>query len=292
MTKNLAHKTMVLMGVALATPLMAEEVWVAEEVSVVSLDYCADQYVLGLADKSQILALTKGSIGADSFYKDRASDVPKFSATGPEVLALAPDVAIETWTANPNLKSLGSRVGTHVVSPQYGQGFEALFDNIQMISNALGQGQRGAEKVQTLKDNLAWLENQSKSPLTVAYITPSGYTAGTGTVVDDIIKLAGFKTYAEAQGLNDWQPLPLEDLVMNPPDVVLTSFYDTDMDTRSKWSLSRHPQIDAMLKALPRVDLPGKYLACYGLFAIDAAMKIRHLGTAQGLFKGKGESNE
>lgn len=280
----------IIAGGAMVAP--ANTVWAADEITAVSLDYCADQYLLALADKNQILALTNGSMGADSFYRDRAVDFQKFSATAPEVLALSPDIAVETWTANPALKSLSARVGTTVITTEYGTDFETLFKNLETIGAALGQDERARTMVNKGRHDLAWLKAQKSSALKVAYITPSGYTAGTDTVVNDIIKLVGFDSYAEHLGLAGWQPLPLETVVMTPPDVILTSFFDTITQTRSSWSLARHPEVNRMLSELPWVDLPGKYQACSGLFALEAAMKIRQLAEEKGLFSNEGSDHE
>ncbi|MCC6788878.1 MAG: ABC transporter substrate-binding protein, partial [Hyphomonadaceae bacterium] len=44
----------------------------AEPRRIVSLDYCADQFVLALADREQVAALSVGARRDDSYFRDRA----------------------------------------------------------------------------------------------------------------------------------------------------------------------------------------------------------------------------
>jgi iron complex transport system substrate-binding protein len=64
---------------------------------IVSLDYCADQFVLALADRDQIAALSRGSQRDDSYYRTRAAGIRQTRGTLEEVLALRPDLVIRNW---------------------------------------------------------------------------------------------------------------------------------------------------------------------------------------------------
>jgi hypothetical protein len=69
----------------------------AEPRRVVSLDYCADQFVLALADRAQITALSIGSQRDDSYFRGRARGMRQTRGTLEEVLALRPDLVIRNW---------------------------------------------------------------------------------------------------------------------------------------------------------------------------------------------------
>ena len=73
------------LGVAVADPTAALEP------RVVSLDYCADQYVLGLADPDQVLAVSDHADDRHSYLRDAAQGVPQLRDDAEDVLALRPD---------------------------------------------------------------------------------------------------------------------------------------------------------------------------------------------------------
>src|ERR1700721_4359183 len=62
---------------------------------IVSLNTCADQYLIALADKDQVAALTQFARDPGfSFYADRAKAYPVTQGQAEAVLALRPDLVI------------------------------------------------------------------------------------------------------------------------------------------------------------------------------------------------------
>src|SRR5271167_3350439 len=62
---------------------------------IVSLNACADQYLIALADKDQIAALTQFARDPNlSFYAARARDYPYTHGQAEAVLALRPDLIV------------------------------------------------------------------------------------------------------------------------------------------------------------------------------------------------------
>ncbi|HXV73107.1 MAG TPA: ABC transporter substrate-binding protein, partial [Sphingomonadales bacterium] len=68
----------------------------AEKPRVVSLDSCADQLVLALADDAQIVALSPDARGAFSYFGERAAKFPRHREEADEILLLHPDIVITT----------------------------------------------------------------------------------------------------------------------------------------------------------------------------------------------------
>lgn len=244
----------------------------------VSLDYCADQFILSLADRDQIMALTTEATESHSFYRKQARGLPLFRATAEEVLQMAPDIVIRNWGGYSMLPLL-ARANIAVASSTYGTGPEALYQNMRVIGKALGQGERAEEKILDHKRRWAALEqkltNSEGRKLRAAYIAPGGVTAGKNTFVNDIIKLAGLASLSEEFGLVGWQTLPLEALVQHPPDIIIGSFFNQENIHVSHWSLSRHDRVRNMLDSIPTIFVPGRYLSCNGIFSVDAAEYIQ-----------------
>ena len=244
----------------------------------VSLDYCADQFILSLADRDQIMALTTEAVESHSFYRDQAHGLPLFRATAEEVLQMAPDVVIRSWGGYSMLPLL-ARAGIPVASSTYGTRPKALYHNMRIIGKALSQDERAEEKIRDHQRRWAALEQKlttsESRKLRAAYIAPGGVTAGKNTFVNDIIKLAGLASLSEEFGLVGWQTLPLEALVQHPPDIIIGSFFNQKNIHVSQWSLSRHDRVRKMLNTIPTIIVPGRYLSCNGIFSVDAAEYIQ-----------------
>lgn len=250
---------------------------------VISLDYCADQFVLLLSDQEQITAVSKAAEDVYSFYRDRANGLAKTSSTIEEVIIMKPDVAVQTYSAAAHMGEMTERSGISLIATAYGSDPKTVYKNIEMIGKAVGQQKRAIEFNNNYKNRLKKLERTPKSKLRLAYITPSGVTAGKGTSVDDVIKLSGFENYAVTKGYNGWVDLPLENLILDPPDAFITSFFERDAVTQSRWSLSRHDFLYKMMNEIPTINLPSTHMSCNGLFLVDAAELIRKEATTVNL---------
>ncbi len=243
--------------------------------TVMSLDYCSDQYVLSLADREQIIALSEAAEDLYSYHRERAKGIAKSGSTIAEVVMAKPDIAIQTYTAAARMGEITQRVGVKLLNTSYGRDVDTMFENMTIIAKTIGQQEKADKLISDYRKRLVNINNSAKSNLKVAYLTPGGFTAGAGTFVDDIIRLSGFETYASAHKYQGWLPLPLEDMIMDPPDVIITSFFDSNMTTQSRWSLGRHDHLLKMMNETPTIHLPGALMACDGLFLIEAAEQIR-----------------
>lgn len=247
----------------------------ADKPSVMSMDYCADQYVLALADDDQILGLSHEARMVHSYYRDRAKDLPLLYGSSEEVLTLAPDVIVRDWGGDRRFTRTVEDAGITVAPIRYGSYEDTIHQNILDIGRAIYLEEEAQALVADLEARLTGLKSQSVYPLKAAYITPGGVTAGVGTYVDEVIRLAGFQSSADDLGLAGWSSLPLEQFVMTPPDVMIASFFDLASGPTQHWSAARHHRVREMMQKTPTIIVPTAYLACNGLFMVDAAEFIR-----------------
>ncbi len=253
--------------------------------TVMSLDYCADQYVLSLAQRNQIIALSDAAEDQFSYHRARAKGIQKNGSSIAEVVIYAPDIVVQTYSNAPRMGEITKRAGIKLISTTYGRDIEIMFKNMNMIGSAIGQQEKAEAIIDEYKARLAKIKNSPQSNLTVSYLTPSGFTAGSGTFVDDIIKLSGFQTYASKKHYTGWLELPLEDMIIDPPDIIITSFFDSNMENQSRWSLSRHDHLLNMIQDIKTIHLPGALMACDGIFLIDAAEQIRSEAKKMGIIE-------
>ena len=64
---------------------------------IVSLDFCADQYVLKFADREQILAVSPDAVRGFSYMRDTAIGIPSVRPIAEDVLILKPDLIIRSY---------------------------------------------------------------------------------------------------------------------------------------------------------------------------------------------------
>jgi iron complex transport system substrate-binding protein len=233
---------------------------------VVSLDYCADQFVLGLADHEQILAVSPHATRKFSYLRDRAEGLPQVRALAEDVIALKPDLVIRSWGGDARALDFYKRVGIEVVQIGYASDFDGAARVTREIAGALAQEERG----ETLTERLE--AGTTSGEVEALYLTPGGVTAGQGTMVDAIMRAAGLENSIEKQG---WVSLPLESLVQNPPDRVLSAFFGFDDDAASNWSLSRHPVMQSILRSADTTALDEARLTCPAWFVADEAKDLR-----------------
>ena len=236
---------------------------------IVSLDYCADQYVLALADRNQIAALSRGSRRDDSYSRDRARGIRQTRGTLEDVLPLHPDLIVRNWGGPWDAEQVYARFRVPVLQVGDAPTFAAARTELQHAAAALGRSERGELLVRDLDLRLARLAAAAPhaSP-PVIYISSGGAVAGRGTMMASMIEAAGGRN---AWSGENWSVLPLERFVQAPPAFVATGFLETGRTRMNAWSPSRHPVFQRMLARTHRVDLQAGAISCQAWTAIDAA---------------------
>ncbi|MFO1018349.1 MAG: ABC transporter substrate-binding protein [Hyphomonadaceae bacterium] len=239
----------------------------AEPRRIVSLDYCADQFVLALADRDQIAALSRGALRDDSYFRARAAGIRQTRGTLEEVLALRPDLVIRNWGGPWDAAEVYARFGVPVLQVGDTPNFAAARADLIDAAQTLGHPERGALLVRDLDTRLARLSAHA-SGAPVMYLSGGGAVAGQGTMMDAMITAAGGRNVRTEAS---WQVLPLERLIETPPALIALGFFDSGRDRVNAWSPSRHPALRRALANARTVSLPPATISCEAWYAIDAA---------------------
>lgn len=239
----------------------------------VSLDYCADQYLIALAERDEIIAVSPGADEEYARFRNEAAGLAQARPTAEEIAPLAPAVVIRSWGGDARLMRLLERRGSRIVTLGYADDFDGVADNIRLVAGALGAEKKGDALIADMKARLAALDEK---PLGVAalYVTPGGVTAGEGTMIDAILKAAGAANAAAESGLSGWAALPAETLFFDPPQALVTGFFAGANERTNHWSAARHPAFARLFGETPTVHLSADVLSCAGWFAVEAAEAI------------------
>jgi iron complex transport system substrate-binding protein len=241
----------------------------AAPLRVVSLDYCADQFVLALADRSQIAAVSRGAVRDDSYYRDRARGLRATRGSMEDVLALRPDLVVRNWGGPWDAEAAYGRFGVPVLQVADATDFVAARVDLTDAARVLGQNARGDVLARNLDARLARLAAQApRTPPPVMYLSAGGAVAGSGVLMDAVIRAAGGRNLWVG---DSWTVLPLERMIETPPALIALGFFDTGRTNMNAWSPSRHPVVRRALAQTRTVRLPPAAISCEAWYAIDAA---------------------
>lgn len=233
--------------------------------TIVSLDYCADQFVLALADREQILALSKDAERQFSYLREKAAGIPKVRAAAEDVVALNPDIVVRSWGGDARALALYQRFGIRTVQISYAEDVEGTGSLLRDVAASIGQTAR-AEAILAAAPKPA-----APSGRKALYVTPGGVSAGRNTMIESIMNHAGLENANTGTG---WTSLPLESLVMEPPGLMLAAFFGFDDDATDRWSVSRHPVMRRLMAKAQVIDMDEARVSCGGWFVADEAADI------------------
>jgi len=234
---------------------------------VMSLDSCADQYVLALAARETVVGVSPRADAPDSFLRAKAVGLPQRRTTLEAVLGARPDVVVRQWGGDARLTAAIARRGVRAVSLGDATDFDGVRTNVRQVAQALDRQAEGEALLARMDANLARASGAGRGR-SAFYLTPGGYTAGPNTMIDAMLRAAGF---ANASTQAYFSPAPLERLVLNPPKAVVLGFFDLTRAGSDRWGPGRHAALRKATRGRVIASLPGGMLGCSAWFAADGA---------------------
>jgi len=254
---------MILLGVV---SLLGSGAQAAPPQRVISLDYCADQYVLTFVPRAHILAVSPDADAPFSYMRDAARGLTKIRPRAEDVLIAQPDLIVRSYGGGPNAAALFTRAGVPVLTATPAHNLAGVRQTTLDMAAALGQAEHGIAVVADMDRRLAALKAQ-RPPRTALYVTPSGWTSGPGSLMDAMLQAAGLANFQRQPG---WRSLPLERLAYERPQLIAAAFFDHAAPHLANWGAMRHPVARAQIRDVPTVFLSGAWVACGGWFLVDA----------------------
>lgn len=239
----------------------------AEPLRVMALDQCADQFVLALAPDAE-LGLSPRADDPDSWLRARAEGRRRLRPTLEAAVGFRPDVAVRYWGGDARLLGALERDGVRTVTITDAADMEGVRANVRAVAEALGRPERGDALVRRMDAQLIQAEGAGRERKAV-YVTAGGFTTGPGSLMDAVLRAAGFRNAVERPG---YQPLGLESVLLTPPALFVKGFFDL---ARSDWrGAGRHPVMRRAMRERTAAQLPGAVLTCPAWFAADAAAQL------------------
>ena len=233
---------------------------------VLSLDQCADQYVLALSPRAAIVGLSTRADDADSRLRAVARGLPKRRVDLESALATRPQVVVRYWGGEPRLVAALESRGVRVVTIGEAASFADVRANIRSVATSLDQRTAGESLIARMDARLARSAGAWRGA-SALYLTPGGVTAGPGTLVDAILTGAGMTNAETRPG---YQAVSLEGLALAPPRTVVLGFFDTFQLAGDSWGLGRHRILQQVAHERSVASLPGATLGCPDWSAAEA----------------------
>jgi iron complex transport system substrate-binding protein len=250
-------------AVAVATPAVAA-------LRVVSLDQCADQYVLALAPRTEIAWVSKRALNADSNQKPRAAGLPEHRATLEAALSTRATIAVRYWTPDARLPDALRRRGVQVVQLDEANDFAGIRANVRKVAAALGEAPAGEALIGRMDAELS-ASRGAWGGARALYLTPGGFTAGRETLVAAMMGAAGLVTAATGAG---YRPVSLEALVLDPPSALVLGFFRDLAGGRQRWTIGGNSYLRSLAARRTIASLPGSLLGCPAWYAADGALAL------------------
>jgi iron complex transport system substrate-binding protein len=233
---------------------------------------CADQFVLALADRDQIVALSPDATSPwVSLMAEQAEGIPQMASSAERYLDAGVEVLVTDAWSDHQTAALLERFGVTVVRLPLVEDYDAVADVTRAVADAIGQTERGEALASAMRARLDAVASAPQGRDRAAlYLRPGGGTAAAGSFVDTVMTTTGLRNQATQQGLVGWASTNLERFIVDPPEVLVTSFFDSPYPGLGQ-AFGAHPAFTSRAAGLERADVPGATWVCAGPILADAA---------------------
>lgn len=196
---------------------------------IVSTNPCADAMLVRLVAPERIAAISRYS------HDPAATSIPlrlarRFRATAgtaEEVIALRPSLVLASTFTAAATRDAYARAGLRVVYLDSPTTVAASVAQVREVAAAVGEAGPGEAMAVDIERNLVPLRRSpgkrtAPEPAALLYIA-GDLVNGSGTLLDELTRRAGFRNAAADYGLANTGTLPAELLVAHPPAVVIAT---------------------------------------------------------------------
>lgn len=246
---------------------------------IVSLNLCVDQVLLDLVPRERIAGLS--FLAADpsmSMMAREAEGLPAVRGSAEEILALDPDLILAGEYTTAATVDLLRRLGRRVEIVPMASSFDGIRRVVMLVGGLTGETDRADALVKAFDQRLAEVKARAvvrseALPTRAVAIQVNSLASGEGSLVDEVLREAGFENVARSRKLGPAGQLPLESLIADPPDVIVRANSSADFRTVLADNL-RHPAFRALDASRPSVTIPMNEWLCGTPRIVDAVERL------------------
>lgn len=233
---------------------------------IVSINLCADQLVLALADRDQIAGVTRNATDTQmSGEAAKARGLPVIRNSAEQILAIDPDLIV----GMPASRSAPMRAlkGHHfnLLDLDTANTVDEIYTSIRQTAVAVGHPERGEALIANMQARLARIGKPGGGKV-AAYYQRRGFMTGTGTLIDDLMQRMGLVNLAAKLDKPPLSQLSIEEMVAAQPDYLIVESA-TDRIADQGTEMLHHPAI----ANIPRISIPQAWTVCGSAAYVQAA---------------------
>lgn len=240
--------------------------------SIVSLNPCADAILAEVTQPGQLLAISHYSQDPRSSSMNSAA-ARRFRTTGgtvEEVLALKPDMVVAGTFLPPTARSAFERLGVRVVTFGIDRDVPQSLAQLRGLARVSGNAQQGEALAKRITRALEdAVPPQGLRPVSTVVWQSGGIVPGRDALISDLLSRTGFASHSASRGLGQADYLPLEEMLVDPPELILSAGSAGDGENR----MLDHPSLRA-LRSTRLARLDPSLLYCGGPTIIRSVQRL------------------
>ncbi|GLK75516.1 cobalamin ABC transporter substrate-binding protein [Methylopila jiangsuensis] len=257
-------------GLLLAFGLLAAAPAAAAPARVVSINLCTDDLLIRLGDPSQVAGVTwLSTLSAGSNVAEQARGVPSTHGFAEEVIGLRPDLVLAGRYTSRQSVAVLRRIGVPVVDADAPRTLDGVREEIRRVAQAIGHADRGEAMIAELDRRMSRPVAAREPKLRAAVLRPNGFSAGPGSLIDDLMRRAGLVNVVAELELDNYGQLPLELVIAKGIDALIVDGARAGPPAMATEML-RHPVLRRLGDRVKIVRVPPKLWTCYGPSLADA----------------------
>jgi iron complex transport system substrate-binding protein len=242
---------------------------------IVSLVSCLDAILVEVADPGQIAALSRESRDPNaSTIAAVARRYPGVRETAEEILVHRPDLVLGSIYTPHTLRAALKRLRIRVEIFDLPKTPAQSLAQVRQVAAAAGHANRGEALVRRIEAALAAARPAPGSrPVDALIFQPNGFTTGPGNLMNAMLTACGFRNAAIRYGLKQSGRVPLEQLIADPPQVLLAGETAPGAATWAERVVT-HPALRSLDGRMQRATFPMRLFYCGGPVLIETAAAL------------------
>ena len=235
---------------------------------IVSMNVCADQVLLTLADPEQILGLSRFS--RDAWVAGDVRRYPTLSGGAEDVLVLRPDVVVASLFDKRSTRELLKANGLRLAELSVPRNLNEVKDQIRELGDIAGHPDRAAQQIARLDAALARARQAvAGRHYRVLPLSRRGWVAGSDSFVGSLLAETGLFNTAADLGFAFGGFASLEAIVSLKPDLLLVS-QAGDFARDDGQAFLLHPALERFYPPEKRIVIPERLTECGGVMLAEA----------------------
>lgn len=234
---------------------------------IVSLNPCADAILAEVAP-DHLLAVSHYSHDPASSSMDVAQ-ARRFAATSgsaEEIAKLDPDIVVAGTFLPPATERALAAMGYRVVKTGSIASLDDARQQVRDLAAVAGEQEAGERLVTEIEVSILAAMPLEQETVSALVWQSGGLVPGEQTLVSDLLHHAGFTNFSAGRGLGQGAVVPLEDVLADPPQVILNA---------GNGRMQNHPALDTLADRTAHFDT--KLTWCGGPTIIAAAARLAEI---------------